>query len=163
MSVKYFYRSVMALNDFDFLAGTWDVVNRRRTDYLDETSEWEEFPGVSQASRHFRGAASFDEIDFPTLGVTGMTLRLHDPEREEWSLYWASSRDGRLQPPVVGRFTDGTGEFYGDDTFEGKDIRVRYLWSGITADSAHWEQAFSVDGEKTWVTNWHMQFTRTEG
>ena len=31
-------------NDFDFLTGTWDVANRWRTDFLDPTSAWEEFP-----------------------------------------------------------------------------------------------------------------------
>lgn len=66
----------------------------------------------------------------------------------------------RLFPPVIGRFTDGRGEFYGDDTHDGKDVRVRYVWSGISATTARWEQAFSVDGEKTWVTNWVMDFTR---
>ena len=69
------------MNDFDFFTGTWNVRNRWRTDFLDETSEWEEFPGVSQASRHFGGAAHFDEIDFPTKGFSGLTLRLYDPER----------------------------------------------------------------------------------
>ncbi|WP_248960682.1 hypothetical protein [Sphaerisporangium perillae] len=154
------------MNDFDFYAGTWDVTNRRRTDFLEETcffqeaTEWEEFPAVSRASRHFEGGANFDEIEFPTKGFGGLTLRLYDPEREEWSLYWVNSRTGTLTTPVVGRFIDGRGEFYGDDTLAGKEIRVRYIWSGITANSARWEQAFSVDGEKTWITNWIMESTR---
>lgn len=42
-------------------------------------------------------------------------------------------------------------------------MRVRYTWSGITADSARWEQAYSVDGEQTWETNWIMEFTRRPG
>jgi hypothetical protein len=33
------------MNDFDFFTGTWNVRNRWRTDFLDQTSEWEEFPG----------------------------------------------------------------------------------------------------------------------
>ncbi|MFD5034892.1 hypothetical protein ACFVWX_14630 [Streptomyces sp. NPDC058220] len=147
-------------SDFDFLTGSWDVANRWRTDFLDEASAWEEFPGVSHASRHFGGGASFDEIDFPTKGFAGLTLRLYDPERAEWSLYWASKRTGTLFPPVVGRFTDGRGEFYGDDTHAGKEIRARFIWSEITADSARWEQAFSVDGQQTWTTNWIMHLTR---
>ncbi|MDF9814566.1 hypothetical protein [Streptomyces sp. SPB162] len=149
------------MNDFDFLVGSWDVANRWRTDFLDGTSEWEEFPAVSHASRHFEGGANLDEIIFPTKEFAGLTLRLYDPEREEWSLYWASKRTGTLFPPVIGRFgQDGVGEFYGDDTHAGREIRARFVWSGITEDSARWEQAFSVDGEKTWVTNWIMEFTR---
>jgi hypothetical protein len=89
-----------------------------------------------------------------------LTLRLFDPEREEWSLYWASSRDGRLQPPVIGRFADGVGTFFSRETFNGTDITVRFVWSHITANSARWEQAFSADGGKTWETNWIMEFTR---
>jgi hypothetical protein len=148
------------MNDFDFLIGNWDVTNRRRTDFLDETSDWEMFPGVSRASRHFGGGANFDEIDFPTKGTAGLTLRLFDTERKEWSLYWSSKRTGTLFAPVTGRFTDGRGEFYGDDTHEGKEIRQRFIWSGISESTARWEQAWSEDGEKTWVTNWIMEFTR---
>lgn len=148
------------MNDFDFLTGTWDVANRWRTDFLDETSDWEEFPGNSSCSGHFDGAANFDEIAFPTKGFSGLTLRLYDPEREEWSLYWASKRTGTLFPPVTGRFTDGRGVFHGDDTHAGKPITARFVWSGVTATTARWEQAFSQDGGTTWVTNWIMEFTR---
>jgi hypothetical protein len=58
------------------------------------------------------------------------------------------------------RFAGGRGEFYGDDTVRGTDVRVRFVWSGITATTARWERAFSVDGEKTWITNWIMDSTR---
>lgn len=148
------------MNDFDFLVGHWDVHNRRRTDFLDPQSPWEEFPAVSRASRHFDGGANFDEIDFPTRGYRGLTLRLYDPAAELWSLYWSSSRAGTLFPPVVGRFTDGRGEFHGDDSHDGRPVRVRFLWSGITPESARWEQAFSTDGGTTWLTNWVMELTR---
>ena len=127
------------MDDFDFYTGTWDVTNRRRTDFLEdscferEATDWEEFPAVSVASRHLDGLANFDEIEFPTKGIRGVTLRLFDAEREEWSLYWVSSRTGMLTTPVVGRFVDGRGEFRGDDAIDGRAIRVRYVWSGISA------------------------------
>jgi hypothetical protein len=35
------------------------------------------------------------------------------------------------------------------------------MWSRITATSAHWEQALSSDGGKTWETNWIMEFQRS--
>ncbi|MHB9854714.1 hypothetical protein ACSYGO_36470 [Streptomyces krungchingensis] len=150
-------------HDFDFLLGDWDVHNRRLTDFLDPDGGWEEFPATSHCRSLFDGAADIDEIDVPDLGWKGLTLRLFDPETRRWSLHWSSSRSGRLFPPVSGRFgPDGRGEFFGDDTHDGKDVRVRFVWSGISATTARWEQAFSVDGERTWMTNWVMEFTRRE-
>jgi hypothetical protein len=46
------------MGDFDFYVGTWDVANRRRVDYLDQASPWEQFPAVSVAARHFDGGAN---------------------------------------------------------------------------------------------------------
>ncbi|WP_435229078.1 hypothetical protein [Streptomyces sp. Tue6028] len=150
-------------HDFDFLLGDWDVHNRRLTDFLDPDGGWEEFPATSHCRSLFDGAADIDEIDMPDLGWKGLTLRLFDPETRRWSLHWSSSRSGRLFPPVYGRFgPDGRGEFFGDDTHDGKDVRVRFVWSGISATTARWEQAFSVDGERTWMINWVMEFTRRE-
>ena len=149
------------MNDFDFLAGTWSIANRRLAKPLVGAEEWDEFPATTVARTFFGGAGSFDEVTFPTKGWSGVSFRLYDPARAEWSIYWANSRDGRLQPPVVGRFSEGRGEFYGDDTHEGAPIRVRYIWSRITPTSAQWEQAFSVDGGQTWETNWIMDLTRT--
>lgn len=152
-----------AARDFAFFHGDWDVAHRRRTDFLDPESAWEEFPAVTHCRSLFGGAANIDEMEVPSQGWTGLTLRLFDVESELWSLNWSSSRSGRLFPPVSGRFgPDGRGEFHGDDTHDGKDVRVRFVWSGISATTARWEQAFSVDGEKTWLTNWIMDFTRRE-
>ncbi|MFF4799645.1 hypothetical protein ACFY1U_14685 [Streptomyces sp. NPDC001351] len=147
-------------HDFDFFAGEWRVANRRRTDFLDPDSDWVQFPGTSWCRPLFDGAANIDEIDMPYLGAKGLTLRLFDVEREEWSLNWSSSRSGKLFPPVSGRFDGDRGEFYGDDTYDGKDVRVRFIWADVSTSSAHWEQAFSVDGGQTWVTNWTMDFSR---
>lgn len=82
--------------------------------------------------------------------------------REEWFLYWSSSRTGTLFPPVTGRFgADGRGVFRGKDAHDGKDVLVRFVRSGITASTARWEQAFSVDDGRTWLTNWVMEMSRT--
>jgi hypothetical protein len=160
-------------HDFDFLHGEWQGRHRRRTDFLDPGSDWEpEFTSTSHCLPLFDGAANLDEIDMPHLGSKGLTLRLFDPSTRQWSLHWSSSGTGRLFPPVVGRFTGGRGEFHGEDTFPhsplrssggtpiGKDVRVRFVWSGVSATAARWEQAFSADGGDTWVTNWIMDFTR---
>ena len=148
------------MNDFDFFIGSWTVVNRRLTTLFAGSDDWTTFPGTSICHSVFDGGGNFDEIVVPTLGSSGCTLRLFDVEREEWSLYWASSRTGLLTPPVVGRFADGRGDFYGDDTHEGKPIRAHFIWSDITPTSARWEQEFSADGGLTWESNWIMEFTR---
>ena len=65
-------------------------------------------------------------------GFIGMSFRFFDPSTREWSIYWADSRRrGVLDPPVVGSFSGDTGVFEGDDTFEGRPIRVRFTWSRV--------------------------------
>jgi hypothetical protein len=149
-------------NNFDWLVGTWTSTQRRLRKVLAGSDEWYEFPGVHRSWSVLDGAANFDEALFPTQGFGGVTLRLYDKDRDEWSLYWASSKAGLSLPPNVGRFgDDGRGVFTCDDVWDGKPIKVLYLWSDITATSARWEQAFSADGGETWETNWIAEFSRT--
>jgi hypothetical protein len=144
------------MNDFDFLAGTWNVINRRLVG-----GEWEEFPGRSVATRHFDGAASFDEIAFPTKGSYGLTVRVYNPETRQWSIHWGSSASGTLDVrPMVGAFEGDRGEFYGEETSEGKPVRCRFVWTVVDEVTARWEQAFSADDGLNWETNWTMDFTR---
>jgi hypothetical protein len=72
----------------------------------------------------------------------------------------ANSKSGIIDPPQVGAFKDGRGEFFAQDTIDGKTILVRYEWSGMATSSPHFEQAFSDDGGKTWEVNWITDQTR---
>jgi hypothetical protein len=67
---------------------------------------------------------------------------------------------GTLGIPCVGKFKNGRGDFYDQETINGKTILVRFSIWGITADTAQSEQAFSDDGGKTWETNWINRYTR---
>lgn len=145
--------------DFDFLMGHWKVRHRRLRTPLAGGGDWYEFPGTSVARKLLGGLGNMDENEFPTQGFSGMTLRLFDSERRAWAIYWASSRSGRLFPPVFGRFANGEGRFHGEDEHEGQPVKVAFLWSRIAADSCRWEQSFSRDGA-AWETNWVMEFTR---
>jgi hypothetical protein len=151
---------ITGMNDFDFFIGSWTVVNRRLSALFVGSDEWETFPGTTTCQPIFDGGGNTEEIIFPTLGSRGFTLRLFDVERKQWSISWANSRTGVLFPPVVGTFTDGRGDFYGDDTHDGTPIRAHFIWSDITPTSARWEQEFSADGGRTWESNWVMEFTR---
>jgi hypothetical protein len=149
-------------NSFDFFVGTWTSVQRRLRAVLAGSADWYEFEGVTRCWSVLDGAGNVDEVTFPSQGFGGLTVRLYDRARDEWSLYWASSRSGMSLPPVVGRFgPDGRGVFTAEEEYEGTPITVRFLWTGITATTARWEQAFSTDGGTSWETNWTADFTRT--
>ncbi|RKR87242.1 hypothetical protein BDK92_1516 [Micromonospora pisi] len=148
------------MNDFAFLVGSWTIVNRQLKTLFVGSTDWHVYPSTSTCQPILDGIGNMEEIVFPDTGSRGMTLRLFDTDRKQWSLYWANSRTGVLYPPVVGTFTDGRGDFYGDDTHDGKPIRAHFIWSEITPTSARWEQEFSLDEGLTWETNWVMEFTR---
>jgi hypothetical protein len=58
--------------------------------------------------------------------------------------------------PTIGEFKNGRGEFFDTEPSgaNGRAILVRFVWSDITSNSAHFEQSFSDDGGKTWEVNW---------
>ncbi len=80
---------------------------------------------------------------------------------ERWTIHWADSRTGRLDPPLVGGFADDRGDFHGEDTYDGRPIRVHFTWYRLGTDTARWEQEFSADDGRTWELNWTMNLTRT--
>jgi hypothetical protein len=154
-----------ALHDFDFLIGSWRVHHYRLKARLADNHDWVEFEGTSRLEMTMNGAGTFDDnwLDLPGGAYRAVGIRAYDPKTGLWSIWWLDGRSpqGPLDPPVRGRFENGVGTFLGDDVFNGKPIKVRYTWSRITPNSAHWEQAFSPDAGKTWETNWRMDLTRT--
>lgn len=147
-------------HDFDFLVGRWHIANRRLRRRLADSNDWDEFPGSSDAFTHLDGLVSVDETQFPTRGFGGCTLRTLNLATKQWAIYWINSNDGRLFPPVHGGFDGERGEFYGEDEDEGRPVKVRFIWVR-GQDTAHWEQAFSFDGQ-VWETNWTMALRRVK-
>ncbi len=150
--------------DFDFFMGIWKCRHRFLVKRLAGCHDWIEFDGCCAARKILGGWGNSDEsqINLPGGSYRGMSVRTWHPHTGKWSIYWLDSRTpGRLFPPVTGGFEKGVGVFHGEDELNGRPIRVRYLWSRITADSARWEQAFAPDkGNNSWETNWYMDFTR---
>ncbi len=147
--------------DFHFLYGRWAVEHRRLKTRGVGADDWDAFAGTSFTQGLMGGLCNVEENDVPDRGFQGVAMRTFDPEARRWAIYWVSSLDGRLQPPVFGRFEDGIGLFHGDDVDGDRPVKVVYRWDRITSASAHWSQAFSYDGGQTWETNWTMAFTRT--
>lgn len=149
-------------NGFDFLVGSWKVHHRRLRERLKGSSDWEEFKGDSVDRKILNGLGNMDEniMHRETGPIHAVTLRLFDPQAQEWSLYWVTGISGILEVPMIGGFKHGLGEFYSQEVFEGRHIFSRFVWSEITTVSCKWEQAFSADGGQTWETNWVMDFER---
>jgi hypothetical protein len=151
-------------NDFDFNIGTWKTHVSRLQHPLTGSSSWVEYDGVSIVRKVWNGRASIFEleVDGPAGHIEGVGLRLYNPQSHEWNLNWANSADGVMTQPMIGKFTNGRGDFFDHELFNGKAIFVRNSFSEITPNSSRFEQAFSEDGGKTWETNWIMTFTRLE-
>lgn len=150
-------------HDFDFEAGTWKIRLSRLLHPLTGSKEWEQFDGTTSTQQVWGGRAFLEqfETDSPTGGhIEGLTLRLYNPQSHQWSLYWATSKTGTLSQPTIGEFKDGVGEFYDQEPFNRRMILVRFIWSKITPNSAHFEQSFSADGGRTWEVNWITDQTR---
>ena len=157
--------AVPGLHDFDFLVGHWRVHHQKLKERLANSHEWIEFEGTLASQPLMGGYANVDDDVFEVPGGTyrGVAPRSFDAKSQQWSIWWLDSRTplAPLDPPVRGSFHNGVGTFYADDTFNGKPIRMRFIWSKITPTSCHWEQAFSPDGGKTWETNWVQDLKRT--
>jgi hypothetical protein len=149
-------------HDFDFEAGTWKIRLKRLLHPLTGSTTWVEFDGTSVTRKVWDGRAWLEEFETtgPSGHIEGLTLRLYNPQSHQWSLYWANSKDGTLGQPTIGEFTNGRGEFFDQEPFDGRVILVCYVWSEITPNSAHFEQSFSADGGKTWEVNWITDQTR---
>jgi hypothetical protein len=151
---------------FDFEIGAWKIHLKRLEHRLTGSTTWIEFDGASVTRRVWDGRADLEEfeVDSPTGHIEGMTLRLYDPQTHQWSLYWATSKSGTLGQPTIGEFKNGRGEFFDTEPSgpNGRATLVRFVWSDITPNSAHFEQSFSDDGGKTWEVNWITDQTRVK-
>ena len=131
-------------HDFDFEIGTWKTHLSRLERPLSGSTKWLAYEGTSVVRKIWDGKANLVELvaDGPAGHLEVLSLRLYNPESRQWSLHSASSRTGVLSVPTIGQFING------------RAILVRNVWSDITPVSCRFEQAFSVDGGRTWETNW---------
>jgi hypothetical protein len=140
------------------------VKHRRLSRRLVNSNEWDEFEGSTRCQPILGGIANFNEGVVKRSGGTyyGMGLRAFDVTTKTWRDWYLNGRDPtKIEAHGAGGFANGVGTFLYDDTFEGRAIKVRGIFTPIKADLAQWEQAFSPDGGQTWETNYVMRYMRT--
>jgi len=151
-------------HDFDFEIGAWKTHLSRRLRPLTGSTTWVEYEGTTVVRKIWNGRANLVEleVDGPAGHIEALSLRLYNPESRQWSLNFSNSAGGALSPPSIGEFKNGRGEFFSQETLNGRAIFVRFVISDITSNSCRFEQAFSDDGGKTWEVNWIAIDTRVK-
>src|SRR6266851_5086845 len=114
-------------NDFDFNIGTWKTHVSRLVHPLTGSTAWVEYEGISVVRKVWNGRASLFEleVDGPAGRIEGVGLRLYNPQSHQWSLNWANSHDGTMSQPMIGEFKNGRGEFFDQETFNGRTVFAR--------------------------------------
>src|SRR5260370_20418250 len=117
-------------HDFDFELGSWKIHLKRLQHPLTGSTSWVEFDGTSVTRKVWDGRADLEEFE--------------------------------TDSPAGGHIEGLTLQFFDTEPSgpNGRAILVRFVWSNITPNSAHFEQSFSDDGGKTWEVNWITDQTR---
>jgi hypothetical protein len=154
-------------HDFDFEVGTWKAHVRKLLHPLTGSHEWDELDGtvVTRSLPMLEGWNESEmKVDSPTTHthIEILAVRLYNPASQQWSIYGSSIKTGIFDPPQIGQFNNKRGEFYAQDTIQGRAVYIRYVWQDLSPSSTHFEQAFSADGGKTWETNWIYDGTRVK-
>ena len=137
-------------HDFDSLAGTWKGHTKYRALPFAGSAKWIEFDGTEMFQKLWDGAILELSKGASANGPVGLMLYTYNPQSHQWYVYFASSKDGKVGLPNVGEFSNGRGEFFVQDTLNGKLLLNRYVWSQIPSSSPHFEESWSSDGGQTW-------------
>ena len=137
-------------HDFDLLAGTWKAHTKYRAHLFVGSDPWIESDGTETFQKLWDGAMLELSEGATANGPVGLMLYTYNPQSQQWYVYFASRKDGKIGPPNVGEFRNGQGEFFVQDTLNGKSLLNRYVWSQTTSNSPHFEESWSSDGGRTW-------------
>jgi len=151
-------------HDFDFNFGVWKTHIRRLKEPVTGSTEYVEMNGTVTVRKVWNGRAQLEEIevDGPAGHWQGLTLFLYDPKAHQWSQSFVNSAVGSFSGGLIGEFKDGRGELYAQETRGGRSVLIRGVWSDIKPDSHHFEEAYSDDGGKTWVSYFIADLTRAQ-
>ena len=152
-------------HDFDFNFGVWKTRIHRLKEPVSGAPDYVEMNGTVTVRKVWDGRAQLEEIevDGPSGHWQGLTLFLYDPKAHQWSQTFVNSAMGSFSGTgMVGEFKDGRGELYAQDTRGGRAVLVRGVWSDIRPNSHHFEEAYSEDGGKTWVSYFIANLTRAQ-
>src|SRR4026207_1652236 len=126
---------------FDCEIGSWKARVSRLVNPLTGSTKWIDYEGTSIVRKVWNGRANLGEleVDGPSGHIEGLSLRLYNPQSRQWYISWAKGSGGILGEAMTGEFKNGRGEFFNQETFNGRAIYVRFVFSDITATSFRFE------------------------
>ena len=155
-------QAVPGAADFDFSVGTWHThVQRFLNPFMDPQPSFE-IDGTKTVRNIWAGRAKLEEIeaDSPKGHWEALTLFLFNPKSRQWSQVFLNSGTGVISSALVGSLKNARGELFQQDTFKGRSILVRSVWSEITANSHNYTESYSDDGGITWKPAFIAKLTR---
>ena len=148
--------------DFNFLVGVHCVHHKKLKSRLTNSNEWIIFDGTHTQELLLNGIGNLEQQQMTAPDgkpMSGIALRLFNPETRLWSIYWADSQSGTLDIPMIGSFENNIGYFFSKDKYAGRPVLVQFKWDATDPGQPVWSQAFSTDNGITWEWNWYMYFT----
>ena len=140
-------------HDFDFDIGTWKTHSKRLLKPLTGSKRWVEMNGVTVVRPVWGGKANLAELDSdgPNGHLELISLRLYDTAANQWNLNFANPRVGILNVagesqgvPLIGRFDNGVGTFYDQETYDGRTIWIRFMIRPLTPTTARLSRRFPM-------------------
>ena len=150
-------------HDFDPFIGTWKAHTKYRAHPFAESDPWTEFDGTEIFQKIWGGAVLELSGVAGANEPVGLMLYTYNPQSHQWSVYFASRKDGKVGLPNVGEFSNERGEFIVQDMLNGKSMLNRYVWSQIASSSPHFEESWSSDGGRTWELARIVDLARVSG
>ena len=149
-------------HDFDFESGRWKIAWRQLQHPLSASHVWIVKSGLVHIARPLWAGAALAQLEDeqPRPHFLGLMVHLYDEQSHQWKVYWGDGSSGDMDPPLIGGFKNGRGEFLGHDTIGGKPVLVRVEYSRITASSFRAEQFLSADDGKSWEATLIQDFSR---
>ena len=149
-------------NEFAFLHGSWFVQHSHLRWRLVGDHTWISSGGNVTVHPILAGAGNIDEhvTEHRDGSYEAVTVRTFDPVSQRWSIVWIDGRRMSLDLPVAGSFRDDDGFFEGDESSDGRPVRVRLRWSRTSSYMPRWKQTFSDEDGVNWETNWVVDFRR---
>jgi len=150
------------MENFNLLEGVWSVESHSLKNRMADEEVWLENHMETTYRILLDGLIAINDTygTFNDRPMHGIMMRAYDPDKDEWQFHWMSKGYPHLTEQVRGRFENGVGVFYGVETNQGREFRMRFRWKMIADDHAFWEQAYEDPETGAWQVNWTLGLRR---